>query len=291
MTNPHYRGPVRRVNAGKGHAYKDADGRRVPGVTTILSDGLPKKALINWAGNATADYAVDNWDLLSELKPSERLKKMQGGRYESRDAAANRGTAVHALAEQLIKGEEVEVPDALAGHVESYVRFLDEWAPEPVLVEAVVMSHKHGYAGTLDLIADIATGMLPPHILALLGTEYDRESVRCLIDLKTSRSGIFGETALQLVAYRYADVYVDADDNEQPMVAVDLTLAVHVRADGYDLYPLTAGPAQLREFLYAREVARFSEENSRGYVGEALIPPQTRQRRRLELGDPFGANA
>jgi hypothetical protein len=276
VTNPHYRGPVRRVNAGKGHAYKDADGRRVPGVTTILSDGLPKKALINWAGNATADYAVDNWDMLSELKPSERLKKMQGGRYESRDAAANRGTAVHALAEKLIKGEEVEVPDALAGHVESYVRFLDEWAPEPVLVEAVVMSHKHGYAGTLDLIADIPG------------------RGRVLMDIKTSRSGIFGETALQLCAYRYADVYLDETGDEpieKDMLEVDEVIAIHVRADGYDLYPLTAGPAQLREFLYAREVARFSEENSRSYVGEALIPPQSRQRRRLELGDPFGANA
>jgi hypothetical protein len=276
VTNPHYRGPVRRVNAGKGHAYKDADGRRVPGVTTILSDGLPKKALINWAGNATAEYAVDNWDLLAELKPSERLKKMQGGRYESRDAAANRGTAVHALAEKLIKGEEVEVPDALAGHVESYVRFLDEWAPEPVLVEAVVMSHKHGYAGTLDLIADIPG------------------RGRVLMDIKTSRSGIFGETALQLCAYRYADVYLDETGDEpveKDMLEVDEVIAIHVRADGYDLYPLTAGPAQLREFLYAREVARFSEEHSRGYVGEALIPPQARQRRRLELGDPFGANA
>lgn len=276
MTNPHYRGPVRRVNAGKGHAYKDADGRRVPGVTTILSDGLPKKALINWAGNATADYAVDNWDLLSELKPSERLKKMQGGRYESRDAAANRGTAVHALAEQLIKGEEVEVPDALAGHVESYVRFLDEWQPEPILVEAVVMSHKHGYAGTLDLVADIPG------------------RGRVLMDIKTSRSGIFGETALQLCAYRYADVYLDETGDgpvEKDMLEVDEVIAIHVRADGYDLYPLTAGQPQLREFLYAREVARFSEENSRGYVGQALIPPNARQRRRLELGDPLGVNA
>jgi hypothetical protein len=261
-----YTPPVRRY--GKGHGYVDANGIKVPGVTTILGDGLPKKALINWAGNATAEYAVDNWDELATMSPSARMKKLQGGRYEIRDAAANRGTQVHALAERLITGEEVDVPDPLAGHVESYVRFLDEWQPNPVLAEAIVMSHKHGYAGTLDLVADIPG------------------RGRALMDIKTSRSGIFGETALQVAAYRYADVYLDETGDEPaelPMLDVDEVIAIHVRADGYDLRPLVSGPAQMREFLYAREIARFAEDNSRGYVGEALTPPHAMKRRRLEI--------
>src|SRR5690606_41327726 len=89
---------IRRVDRGKNHWYVDADsGDRVPGVTSITDGGLPKKALINWAGNATAEYAVDHWAELSELAPSARLKRLQGGRYEAKDAAANKGTRVHAL--------------------------------------------------------------------------------------------------------------------------------------------------------------------------------------------------
>lgn len=152
-----YVGPIRRVETAKGHHYVDANKRRVPGVTTITGDGLPKPALINWAGNATADYAIDHWAELGELSPAARLAKLRGGRYETRDAAANRGTQVHALADQLIRGVEVDVPEELAGHVESYVHFLDEFGPDPLLIEGVVFSHSHGYAGTLDLIADFPT--------------------------------------------------------------------------------------------------------------------------------------
>ncbi|MGH8940072.1 MAG: hypothetical protein ACRDV2_12100, partial [Actinomycetes bacterium] len=242
-----YTPPVRRVAAGRGHVYRDANGVRVPGVTTILGDGVPKKALINWSANSTAEYAVDHWDELSELSPSARLKKLQGARYEDRDTAANRGTQVHNLAEQLVAGKKVKVPDDLAGHVESYCQFLDDWDPDPVLIEAVVMSHKHGYAGMLDLVADLP------------------ERGRCLIDLKTSRSGIFGETALQMAGYRYADTYVDNKGEEQPMLPVDEVLGLHVRADGYGLLPIVCGPAQLRELLYAREVGHFAEESSKTY--------------------------
>lgn len=285
MSNPYFKGPVRRRNYGKGHGYLDANGTKVPGVTTILGDGLPKKALINWAGNETANYAVDHWDELATMSPSTRLKKLQGGRYEVRDAAANKGTAVHDLAEHLVAGEEVDVPDALAGHVESYVQFLDDWEPKPTLIEAVVMSHKHGYAGTLDLAADIQASRFDPAFLAAtFENPPGRDDIlHCLVDLKTSRSGIFGETALQLAAYRYADVFVDGDGAEQPMPTFHLVLGLHCRADGYSLLPIEAGSAQLREFLYAREIARFAEEHSRSYIGEALVPPGQRHRRRVEI--------
>ncbi|MGL5911219.1 MAG: hypothetical protein ACRCZP_14545, partial [Phycicoccus sp.] len=257
---------IRRVQSGSsGHRYIDATGAPVPGVTTVIGAGLPKPALINWAGNATADYAVDHWDDLSRLKPAARLAKLRKARYEDRDRAGNQGTAVHAIAEQLARGEEVEVPDHLAGHAESYVQFLDEWQPEPILVEAIVVSHRHGYAGTLDLVARIDLGA---------GDQI------AILDLKTSRSGIFGEVALQLAAYRYADAYVDADGAEQPMPVIDRVLAVHCRADGYDLYPITAGPEQLRAWLYVREVARFADQ-ARDLIGATLTPAGRHPRRRL----------
>jgi hypothetical protein len=259
-----YVGPIRRVDTARGHHYVDANSQRVPGVTTITG-ALPKDALINWAANATAGYAIDQWDVLTELPPSERLKKLQGARYEDKDRAANRGTEVHKLAEQLVTGAEVDIPEELAGHAESYTHFLDEFNPQPVLIEGVVFSHKHGYAGTLDLIADFPT----------IGK-------RLLCDVKTNRSGIFGETAIQLAGYRYAEVYVDADGNEQPMITVDGCAAIHVRADGFDLIPVTAGPQQHRVLLYAKQIYEFTA-GSRDLVGSPVPPPSRVQRRRLEI--------
>jgi hypothetical protein len=260
-----YTAPVKRRKYGKGHRYEDANGVKVPGVTTVLGDGVPKPALINWAANATAEAAVDRWDEFAGLTPSKRLAALQKARYAERDAAANRGTEVHGWAERYVRGEEVEVPDDIAGHTESYAHFVDEWQPEPVLIEAVVMSHRHGYAGTLDAILDVPR----------LG--------RILLDIKTSRSGIFGETALQLAAYRYADTYVDENGDEQPMHEVDDVYGLHVRADGYDLLPITAGPEQLRTFLYVQQVARFTTTTSKELVGTALTPPRSMRRRRLEI--------
>jgi len=251
--------PIRRKDTAKGHYYVDADGRRVPGVTTIIGAGVPKPALINWAANATADYAVNRWDELSDLPPAARLDRLRKARYEEKDAAANRGIGVHGYAEHLIRGRSVEVPEELAGHVESYARFLDEFDVKPVAVEFSVVSYKYGYAGTGDLIADLT--------IPGLGRR------RRLLDLKTNRSGIFSETGLQLAAYRYADVILTAD-GEDPMLEVDECLAVHVRGDGYSLVPVTADRAVFRSFLYAAQVAEWAATGHE-LVGAPIQPPAT----------------
>lgn len=245
--------PIRRRNHGRGHSYIDANGIKVPGVTTIINDGVPKPALMNWAANTTAEYAVDRWDDLGEMKPAARLKALKDARYADRDAAANRGTAVHNIAERLGRGEEVPVPEELAGHVESYVKFLDDWDPEILLTESPIVSYRHGYAGTFDLIATLA-------------------GERWLLDIKTSRSGVFGETALQLAAYRYADFYIK-DGADHPMPEVAHTGVIHVRADGYSLVPVTAEREQFRAFLYVQQVGQFCAA-SRDLVLDELTPPR-----------------
>lgn len=262
---------IARRNNGKSHSYTDTDtGARVPGVTTILGDGIPKKALINWAANATAEYAIDNWDTLTGKTPSVRLKELQGARYAVSDTAANRGTQVHRIAERLVQGEQVAVPDGLEGYVESYVKFLDEFDVRPILVEQTIWSPQHNYCGTFDLIADLLDPDDPEPDPDLRGR------VRWLLDLKTNRSGIFGETALQLAAYRYAEHYIDEDNANTPadMPEVDAVGAVWVRADGYSLIPVEAGPEQHRLFLYAAEIAGFTN-TSRDLVGEPIVSPHT----------------
>ncbi|MQB00520.1 MAG: hypothetical protein GEU78_09555 [Actinobacteria bacterium] len=258
---------IKRVDRGKNHWYVDTEtGDRVPGVTTITDGGLPKKALINWAANATAEAAIDRWDELAELTPSVRLKTLQGARYAVKDAAAKQGTKVHNLAEKLVHGERVTVPDEIAGHVQSYTRFLDEFDVRPILVEKTVHSATHNYCGTFDLIADLLNPDDPEP------DPEQRNRITALLDLKTNRSGIFGETALQLAGYRYADMWVDDDGNEYEIPEVDMCGAVHVRTDGYSLIPLEVTPLQHRQFLYVQQVAQF-DQTSRELVGEPIEPP------------------
>jgi hypothetical protein len=230
-------GIVRR-NYGTGHAYY-VDGEKLDGVTTILGTGLPKPALVPWASRVTAAYAVDHWAELDELPVSQRMDQIRRASETERDSAARRGIEVHRLGSLLVAGVEVEVPDELAGHVESYVRFLDEWHPVPVLVEATVVHRRYRYAGTLDLVAD----------LPALGE-------RWLFDIKTARSGIYGETALQLEAYASAEVYVDDDGAEVKMPEVAACAVVHVRSDGYDVYRLPHDAGVFSVFRHVQFVAR-----------------------------------
>lgn len=255
---------IRRVNHGRGHSYKDTDtGLRIPGVTTITGEGVPKPALLKWSAESTANYAVDHWERLSGLPPSIRLKELYGARYAEKDAASNRGTQVHKLAERLVAGEKVAVPDELAGHVQSYVRFLDDFDVEPVLVEATVWHPEHNYCGTLDLLGDL----LDPD-------DVDQQRLRWLLDIKTSRSGVFGESVLQLSGYRHAPFWVEDDGTEHDMPPVDRTGVVHVRADGYDLVPVEAGEQEFRYFLYAQQIGQFLA-GARELIGEPIVSPTT----------------
>ena len=50
----------------RSHRYK-LDGDWVPGVTTLIGDGLPKKALIYWSARTVAEWVADNADTDSSV--------------------------------------------------------------------------------------------------------------------------------------------------------------------------------------------------------------------------------
>lgn len=282
---------VRRINRGSGHSYQAADGTKLSGVTTILGDGIPKKALVGWAGRTVAEFVADRLaerdgkivadDLIPDLlklnqeRPPrfrERwdgsfsrgaiAKVLSGVMYADRDRAGNRGTEVHSLAERLARGEDVDVPEELVGHVDSYIQFLEDFKPRVLLLEAVVANLTHGYAGTLDSILDIpGMGVVQ-------------------VDIKTNRSGPFGEAGLQMSAYANAQVYLDDAGEEHDCweiggehVELQGNYCLWVRSDGYDLYPFRDDDEVFRSFLYAQQVARFTTDLSRELRGEAVAPP------------------
>ena len=246
-------GATRRIAHGRGHRY-ELDGERALGVTTATDKGVAKPNLVRWAARSVAGYALDHWTELEEMKPSERLRILEGAPWAERDEAAVRGRDVHTLVERLAAGEEVEIPEPLVGHVDSYLKFVQDWRPKEILVEATVVNRTTRYMGTLDLIADLADGL------------------RWLLDWKTGASGIWPETALQLSAYRHAETYL-TDDGEEPLPAVDRCGALWLRADGYDLIPVQAGLDEFRRFQYAQQIAMFVELPREAVIGEALTPP------------------
>lgn len=237
----------RRRNYGRNHAYYLGQEKLI-GVTTALSKGFPKPALPPWAARTVAEYVADaspdHLDVLRTMGRNSMVNALKEIPWTQRDAAALRGTDLHNLAEKLINGERVDVPDQQAGLVQSVVAFMNDWKPVPVLVEKTVGSRRWKYAGTFDLIADLPDGR------------------RVLFDYKTSKSGIWPETAMQLAAYRHADCYLDtgpAGTVEIPMdeVGIDECMAVWVRTDGYDVKPLnTDEDPVFRTFLAALFVAR-----------------------------------
>ena len=219
------------------HRYM-LDKRPVPSVTTLLGKGLPKDALPRWAAKVAAEYAAEHIDDLVERDYDEIINLVKAAPWAKRDEAAVRGTDVHALAERLVHGEEVEVPPHLVGHVEGLADFLDRFGVEPVLTEKSCANRTYHYAGRFDLVADM-------------------RGVRWLFDNKTS-TGVYAETALQLAAYRGCEFYVEDDDpdTEYPMPEIERVGVLHITADGTHLVPMAGGQDPWEAWLAVMTVAK-----------------------------------
>jgi hypothetical protein len=145
------------------HTYTWNDGTRVwtplPSVTTILRVVDRSGPLVGWAKRETAACAVRNLDVLVRMRDTggesaatDWLKRIPD---HERDTAADIGTRVHRLVEQLARGAEPEVTPDEAPFVDANRRFLVAFRPRYLALEEMVASLRHGYAGTLDAIAVI----------------------------------------------------------------------------------------------------------------------------------------
>lgn len=244
-----------RRNYGRGHGYK-LDGRKIPGVTTVLGL-LDKPALREWYAKEAAKRVIDHWDEIVEMPPSARMDFVQRGPRERTQAAALRGTEIHALGAQLAAGEEVEVPPEHRGPVEAYARWMDEWDVEPLASEAPVAFTQPGseYGGTADLWARVGV----------------RDGIHALIDIKTG-SGIFHETPVQLAAYGYANLS-SWNGEEVEVLPPDAFYVAHVLPDAVRMVPIYCDQATHRTFLYLLQVFNAVEEwKEAPLIGEAERP-------------------
>lgn len=216
--------------------------RRVTGVTTVIGGTLNKPALVDYKMNAVARAVRENLaEVLAmhsdvkamKLHPFDFDKKLIAMSEVRRDRAAARGTAVHSAAEKVADGLPVTVSKELQKPVDHYDQWLFDNDIEIVLKERPCGNRTHWYAGTFDLIAKFHKG---PYA----GQTW-------LIDLKTSNQ-VYGETALQTIAYTNCEFYVDENQQDHPMPAVDGIGVLHLNKEGAFLHPLGDMQAASDEF-------------------------------------------
>lgn len=244
-----------------GYYTHPATGDRFMSVTTILSGGIPKPALMHWAAFEAAQCAVDNIPTLVRARGQgarmELRNWLQRAAERKRDTAANLGTLVHDIVEARVLEEPTpELTDEQKPFVEAFDRFLDQWQPEYEATELTVANTVHGYAGTLD--AKLRLPVLPDALLELGYQPGDLLEV----DYKTGKS-VYPEVGLQLAAYRRADIgWLKNGTQIEPPPTVG-GLVLHIRPEdlpggepgGYALRPVRTDDEVFEKFLAAQQIA------------------------------------
>jgi hypothetical protein len=227
-----------------------------PGVTTVIK-ALDKPALIEWAKRETARCAIDNYEFVADLVkrggPDAARAWLAGIPDFQRDTAANMGSAVHRLAEDISRGKPITFTDDERPFVDAYARFLDDYQPDFKSLERMVFSEKHGYGGTFDSIATIA------------GATY-------LIDTKTSKS-VYEETAMQLAALANADFCgLPGDPKRYRIPKVAKYAVLHIRPDqyarGYRLIEFRVSDKDYDAFLACLRLTNWRKESKP--IGESV---------------------
>lgn len=209
--------PIRRDGA-VGRFY-EVDGADEPyvSVTHALSC-IAKPALITWAANQerslVSDAAADLYLDLMQAKPMSRpayLTTLQGrlGKQKAHQKALAKageiGTQAHALIEWNLRqqlgqtvGPEPRVVDAAQWAFMSFQDWANGVSLKPLLIEQIVFSRTHRYAGTMDLLAEVNGAVT-------------------LVDFKTGKS-VYAEAHLQNAAYRAALIEMQQTTPERGVI-------------------------------------------------------------------------
>lgn len=212
-------------------------GQVYPSVTTILQ-AVAKPALVPWAARRVAEAAVADAHVLVKLReidPEAAIERLAKAVWRNKTRAALTGTQLHRAAEAITGHGRFELTPESAPFVRQFEAFLAACQPSFRHREVAVYSRTHGYAGTLDAIAEMGGRTV-------------------LLDFKTSK-GVYSEHALQLAAYRHAE-FVGADDGtELPLPAIDAAYILHITPERWRLIEMDAGDETFAAFLAAKTLS------------------------------------
>ena len=264
------------------------DDERHWSVTTIIGC-LDKPALLYWAAEQTAVAAVNSARTLEARVEEEGVdtvvKWLRDARFRrdrTQRTAAELGTEVHAACEAYaLTGQRPDVDAEVQPFLDQFDRWAQEFQPVYQAAEVTVYSPSYGYAGTCDAFLTLG-------------------GVRCIVDYKSSRKSFdnrgnpttpYPEVALQLAAYRHAEMaavwrprrmeqyrrryyLLGAAEREMavPVPEVDTGLVIHITPDHCDAYPVECGPDIFESFLFVQEAARWQFQTSKTVIGRPLEP-------------------
>jgi hypothetical protein len=165
--------------------YRDAENKRLPGVTTVLGE-LAKPALVPWAARqaaeATAAAIVDGGQ-----PAAQAIEIGRKAPFQRRQDAADAGTQAHACLEAHYAGEPwpEDASDAARACAQRVIRHIEARGYRVIASEwaSTIFDHGEGWGGMLDLIVE-------------------RDGLVYVADLKTGK-GAFDEVVPQLAAYRH----------------------------------------------------------------------------------------
>ncbi len=230
------------------------EGREYPSVTTILGVLDKSAGLMSWAARQTAEAAVavneaPGFDsLIASVGVEGVIKALTSRSSWKRDEAAQLGTAVHALADDVVSGRATpaNMPEGVASRVKHYIKWWETagWTlrlSEAYVVAPAVPGAHTGYAGTFDLLAR------------------DRDGKTVLADVKTGK-GVYREAILQLAGYGMAPLVARAtDEKAYPMPQVDRYVVLHVTTSGVRPIELSVGSADQMAFLSCLDLYQWTK--------------------------------
>lgn len=250
---------LKTIKRGDSRFYVDpATKEKVPGVTSILNM-IPKPFLGPWNAKLTAETAIDNIGQMVSLAMSDRqgaIDFLKGAPRRFTAGAADVGTEVHNMFERIARGESV---GRVHPDYEPYVRHIEDfnerYQPEYLFLEETVWSNTHRYAGSFDFMAVI-------------------EGETVMGDVKTTRSGVHEEVALQLSAYAFADRIVTQGGTEHELPDIHAGAVVHLRPEGWKLVPARVDEEVFNAFLVCRQMFDLVKETLDTVIGDPVYDSQ-----------------
>ena len=252
VTDATFAGTLPAIQRTQDHRYI-YQGVTYPGVTKVLGTLDKSGALMTWAARETAEAMLaihDNpgIDAMINMVGRDGLTKAATSRANwRRDEAAQLGTAVHNLADELVNGRVLSVStDTAHEYAKHYAGWWQRSGWTLRLSEAVVCSPAvegvhEGWGGTFDLLC------------------YDADGRTVLADIKTGK-GIYREAILQLAAYSMAKLVSPMGAAEvYPMPMVDRHVIVHVTREGVREVELSIGAREWHAWLACLDLYRWTE--------------------------------
>jgi hypothetical protein len=250
----------------------------VPGVTSIVGM-LPKQDFLGpWQAGMAADLAIDSFDYLSQMAGRDRAgarRYIAGAARRYTEVRSKLGSRAHDVFERLMNGEDVDYvhPD-IENHVEHFRQFMVAVNPELVRAEDVAWSYAHEYAGSFDAILRVWVDVQPDGKLVIT-PDRSGTPILVMVDYKTSKA-TYSDVALQLAAYRYADVIIDPEGVETPMPEIDSAAVLHITDDQWSFKGVRADLDVFEHFLNLRRTFTWVREDSKDVIGKALVSSKAR---------------